>query len=43
MRAIELKPNDMTPNKLISKTESTSLETPHFAYTRPLCTRFRTR
>ncbi len=36
MRAKEINPNDMTPNKQHSKTESTSLETPHFAYTSPL-------
>ncbi len=36
MRAEVINPNDMTTNKQYSKTESTSIETPHFAYTLPL-------
>ncbi len=36
MRAEVLNPNDLTPIKQHSKTESTSFETPHFAYTLPL-------
>ncbi len=37
MRAEVITPNNMTPNKQHSKIESTSLETPHFAYTLSLC------
>lgn len=36
MRAEVINPNDMARNKRTSKTESTSLENPHFAYTSPL-------